>query len=259
MKKFILLCIIAWLFPIAYFWIFKGDAIFYSLVFLHGWYNLFAVVVSFIIGARNYFGAFKWITPLVIGVMNAMTYLVTFGLNNDIQTGAFDSIGIDIRDVINHAILSLVGLVAGVLIGFIATRAKEQETKWFLFKIPSWMWGVFLAWIFPIVKYWILDFDTGLFFLFLYIWYMVLAFSTSVIIGSRDSAKVHKWLQIGILFLMNVGVYPLTVGLVELQKGGSVQDGIDNKYIVAQAVMIAVGFLIGVLVCYVRSKKTIKA
>ena len=259
MKKFICKCIIAWLFPVVYFWLFKGaiNPIVYSLVLLHGWYNAFSVVVSFIIGKHDYFGIFKWLTPLVIGVMNAMTHPATFGLLNDINTGIFDSIGIDVNEVINHVILSVVGLVAGVIIRFIVNRAKEQEAKCMLFKIPSWMWGVFIAWIFPIMKYWILNVDTAWFFLFLYTWYMILAFCASVLIGRQGSAGVYKWLQVVILLLMNVGVYPLTVGLVVVENT-IVKDGIDVKYIIAQVIIAAVGLLIGKLVYYICNKKAIK-
>ncbi len=257
MQKFICRCVIAWIFPIAYFWLFKSDAMFYSIVFLHGWYNVFAVVTAFLIGKRNYFGIFKWIAPLVIGVMNVMTYPVTFGLLHDINYGKFEFFDIDIRTLIHHVVLSFVGLVAGVIIGFIVNRAKEQESKSVLFNIPGWMWGVFIAWIFPIIKFWVFDFDTIFFSVFLYIWYMLLAFLASALIGRRGSPGVHKWLQAVILLLMNMVVYPLTVGLVEMQKG-SMKDLIDIKYIVAQVIIVAVGFLMGMSVCYICNRKAIK-
>lgn len=122
MRKFIWINLLVWIFPIALFWLFKGviNPILYSIIFLHGWYNIFALLISFLIGKRDYFGRFKWIVPFVIGVMNAATHPATFGLANTIVSGNINLI--DIRDVINHTILSIIGLLLGVFAHYLCNR-----------------------------------------------------------------------------------------------------------------------------------------
>lgn len=258
-KKFLLISLLVWAFPIVVFWCFKGvlNPMLYSIIFWHGWYNVYAVVVSFVVGKNNVFGAFKWFVPLIIGVLNAMTYPVTFGLANDINTGVFDSMEIDIRYLINYVILSIVGVVAGVIIGFIVNGAKDRDYNGFLFIIPGWMWGFIIAWLFPIIKFGATDFQPEFFSIFLYIWYMLLAFSVSILIGRGGSVGVHKSLQVVILLLLNTGVYPLTVGIVEMQNGSALEL-IDVKYCVCQVAITAVGFFIGMLIYYVCNRKVIK-
>lgn len=111
-----------WTLSLVFFWFFTdpGDALGYSFLF-----HLFLIpgitlLLSLIIGLRNYWGVFKWLAAAVFGVMYMLAGYTTFSLANMLS---FDKLNLpQFSMFIQGTIVSLVGLALGTIIRRI--RAK---------------------------------------------------------------------------------------------------------------------------------------
>ena len=107
-----------WILSLMVFWIFMdgADAIAYSLIFLYTLLPLTTFGVSFLIGKNNFFGKWRWASPVFFGLMLMLAEYLTFSLSNMISI-SFARINIpSVELFIAGAVVSLIGLGIGHLI-----------------------------------------------------------------------------------------------------------------------------------------------
>ena len=119
----VLTYLVIWAISIIVFWFFTSgsDAMGYSLMFLWILLPVTTFVVSLFIGRNNYWGKWKWFSPLVLGVMYMLAEYATFQSSNMI---AFDKINAPRWEMIlSGGIISIIGLS----IGEIANLCKRKK------------------------------------------------------------------------------------------------------------------------------------
>lgn len=101
-----------WSISLASFWLFyKGDALGHSIIFLYIILPITTLVLSFIIGKNNYWGKWKWVSPIAFGVMYMLADYTTFSLSNMI---AFEKFNMPQFGMIPAgAIVSVLGMCMG--------------------------------------------------------------------------------------------------------------------------------------------------
>jgi len=106
-----------WAFALIAFWLLgaRSDAMGYSIMYLWLLLPVSTFVISLLIGKNNYFGRWKWITPVVIGVMYMLAEYGTFSTANMVAFGKFNMP--DFSMILIGAIIAFVGLGIGWLLG----------------------------------------------------------------------------------------------------------------------------------------------
>ena len=113
-----------WVLSVISFWLVEGgmDKSGYSLAVMWGVLPVTFFVTSFIIGIRNYYGKFKWITALCFGIMFALVGSVTvITANNAMYKSVMWP---DFTKLPIGLLISIVGLVIGTVI-----RNKEKKQR----------------------------------------------------------------------------------------------------------------------------------
>ncbi len=102
-----------WAFALIAFWFFTNptDAMGYSLMYLWVLLPTVTFVISLLIGKNNYFGKWKWMFTLLLGIMYMLAEYATFSAANMIS---FDKINMpEFTMILAGAIISAVGLAIG--------------------------------------------------------------------------------------------------------------------------------------------------
>ena len=119
----VLAYLVIWSISIVVFWFFTSgsDAMGYSLMFLWILLPVTTFVVSLFIGRNTYWGKWKWLTPLVMGIMYMLAEYATFQCSNMI---AFDKINTPSWGMIlAGGVISAIGMS----IGEIANLCKKKK------------------------------------------------------------------------------------------------------------------------------------
>lgn len=111
-----------WLFSVVMFWLFHSSsiALLYSAIVNFVLLPGASFVVSFLSGHKDYFGRWKWITPLVFGIMHGLNWSMTFGLSNTLVTGNINLPNIEQMSI--SAVLSVIGLVIGTIAKYVKKK-----------------------------------------------------------------------------------------------------------------------------------------
>lgn len=121
----VLTYLVIWSISIVVFWFFTSgsDAMGYSLMFLWILLPVTTFVVSLFIGRNTYWGKWKWLTPLVMGIMYMLAEYATFQCSNMI---AFDKINTPSWGMIlAGGVISAIGMS----IGEIANLCKKKVSE----------------------------------------------------------------------------------------------------------------------------------
>lgn len=118
-----------WAFALIVFWFFISptDAMGYSLVFLWIILPIAMIVISLFIGKNNHFGQWKWLLPILSGIMYTLAEYATFGMKNMI---ANDFVRINVPHfemLLMGALFTSIGLGIGSLIDY--RKSKNHQTK----------------------------------------------------------------------------------------------------------------------------------
>ena len=108
--------LVIWSISIIVFWFFTSgsDAMGYSLMFLWILLPITTFVVSLFIGRNTYWGKWKWLTPLVMGIMYMLAEYATFQCSNMI---AFDKINTPSWGMIlAGGVISAIGMSIGEIV-----------------------------------------------------------------------------------------------------------------------------------------------
>lgn len=111
-----LLYVLVWTFSIVYFWLFlePSDAMGYSLVFLWIVIPVITIAVSIVEGMKNWFGRFKWLTSVILGLMYMLSGYLTFDLANTLTTDHLNMPRIEMLFIGTG--IALAGMLVGCLI-----------------------------------------------------------------------------------------------------------------------------------------------
>ncbi len=86
LSEIILICVYLFIWAISeiVFWFFSepSDAMGYSLMFIWILMPVTTFIVSLIIGKNGYFGRFRWVIPVILGIMFMLVPYSTFGASN---------------------------------------------------------------------------------------------------------------------------------------------------------------------------------
>ncbi len=105
-----------WTLSLVSFWFFTdpGDALGYGFIFHLILIPGITLFLSLIIGLRNYWGVYKWLSAVVFGIMYMLAEYTTFSLANML---AFDKLNFPhFSMIIQGAIIALAGLALGTII-----------------------------------------------------------------------------------------------------------------------------------------------
>lgn len=107
-----------WILSLMVFWIFMegSDAIAYSLIFLYTLLPLTTFGLSFLIGKNNFFGKWRWASPVFFGLMLMLAEYLTFSLSNMISISFARINAPSVELFIAGAVVSLLGLGIGYCI-----------------------------------------------------------------------------------------------------------------------------------------------
>lgn len=114
-----------WVLSVGIFWIFKNfiSPLIYYVFILFLLLPGAAVVISIIFGKNGYWGNWKWIIPVFVGIMNGGCWMATFGFANTLETGRFNLP--DINQIIFVAVLSAIGILIGACVRKVKNRQHE--------------------------------------------------------------------------------------------------------------------------------------
>ena len=113
-----------WAFALIAFWLLgaRSDAMGYSIMYLWLLLPVTTFVISLLIGKNNYFGRWKWITPVVMGMMYMLAEYGTFSTANMVAFAKFNMP--DFSMILIGAIIAFIGLSIGWLLG--QRKAKQK-------------------------------------------------------------------------------------------------------------------------------------
>jgi transcriptional regulator with XRE-family HTH domain len=117
-----------WVFSLIVFWFFISptDAMGYSLVFLYMILPITMIVISLFIGKNNHFGKWKWLLPIISGVMYMLAQYATFSMKNMIAND-FTRINLpNFEMILIGGILTAIGLGIGSLIYHRKSKNKDN-------------------------------------------------------------------------------------------------------------------------------------
>ena len=112
-----------WAISLSTFWLFsKGDALGHTIMFLYIVLPVTTFAVSFIIGRNDYWGKWKWLSPIAFGIMYMLADYTTFSTANML---AFEKLNMPQWGMIPvGAIISLLGISIGFGIYWLNSRKK---------------------------------------------------------------------------------------------------------------------------------------
>ncbi len=121
----ILSYLMIWAASLIVFWFFisGSDAMGYGLMFLYILLPVTTLVISFLIGKRDYWGRMKWVSPLALGIMYMLAEYATFNAANMAMTGRINMPHFEMLPL--GGAFSLIGLAAGSWLHIRKTR-KER-------------------------------------------------------------------------------------------------------------------------------------
>ena len=109
------------------FWFFTDgeDALGYSIMFLGVLLPITTFVISFLIGKNGYWGKWKWLAPIIFGIMYMLAEYATFSTANMV---AFDKINTpDFGMIPVGIIISLLGMGLGACIKFFRKKINAKR------------------------------------------------------------------------------------------------------------------------------------
>lgn len=120
----IVVYLVIWAIALIVFWFFTSgsDAMAYSIMFLWGLLPIVTLVLSLLIGKNNYWGRYKWLSPVVFGIMYMLAYYATFSTANMVANGMVHAP--DFMMIVYGVVFSLVGLAIGSAINFLQGGRK---------------------------------------------------------------------------------------------------------------------------------------
>jgi len=128
-RKLVWIAILLWILPIVAFWLLFRIAYepMLFLLIVYAWYPIIACVISYRIASKNYFGVWKWLSPVAFGVLNASVYYLTYGITNALSMSnvAWD----DKSNLVISAIASIIGLGIGLLIKSPDKRLERKQVQ----------------------------------------------------------------------------------------------------------------------------------
>lgn len=123
----VLSTLVIWAVAVAVFWLVidGSDAMGYSLVFTWVLLPVTMFVVSLITAKRGFFGRFKWLEPVIFGIMYMLSGYVTFDVANmtafkTVRWPDFGMLPVGIA-------VSLAGIGAGLLIKKLSEKKKNRQ------------------------------------------------------------------------------------------------------------------------------------
>lgn len=122
----VLTYLVIWAVSLVVFWFFtsSSDAMGYSLIFLWILLPVTTFVISICIGKNNYWSRWKWLSPIIFGIMYMFAEYGTFGVANMVANSAPTSI-LRMEMVLSGAIISVIGLGIGAIIRKIVVKVGE--------------------------------------------------------------------------------------------------------------------------------------
>ena len=105
--------LVIWAFSLIFFWFFTSgsDAMGYSLMFLAILLPVTTFILSLLIGKGDHWGGYKWISPLIFGLMYMLAEYGTFSAANMVSFDKFNLPSLGMIPV--GAIISLLGIGLG--------------------------------------------------------------------------------------------------------------------------------------------------
>lgn len=106
------------------FWVFHGmvNPMLYAMTTGAVIFPIPSIVISFFIGRYDYWGNFKWISPILFGFSYTFWGACTYDLANTLSAGHLNPLNLDV--IPYGAIFSVVGLIVGSII-----RYKKKNRK----------------------------------------------------------------------------------------------------------------------------------
>lgn len=120
----LLIYLSVWCVTVAIFWLFINNplVILFGVIVFRVLLPVTTFVVSILIGANDHWGKYKWITPIVLGIMYILCGYATFSVANTIASGNINVP--EVKLAFPAAIISIVGLAIGVGIDYFKKRRK---------------------------------------------------------------------------------------------------------------------------------------
>lgn len=104
-----------------------SDAMAFAMLFIMGLLPLTAFAESVIIGANHFWGNWKWLVPILFGVMWSLAGYATFNAANMMTTGNFYPP--DLSTVPYGVLHSLAGIAIGSAVRFIKGKIRRNENE----------------------------------------------------------------------------------------------------------------------------------
>ena len=122
--------LVIWAFSLIFYWFFTSgsDAMGYSLIFLWILLPVTTFILSLLIGKGDHWGRYKWISPLIFGLMYMLAEYGTFSAANMVSFDKFNlpSLGM----IPAGAIISLLGIGLGTVIRKFRSRQKTNSSTY---------------------------------------------------------------------------------------------------------------------------------
>lgn len=121
--------LLIWASSLIVFWFFTedSDAMGYSLMFLIILLPVTTYAISMIIGLNNLFGKWKWLTPIILGIMYVLLDYATFSAANMTAFNKLNAPTLEAFPMI--ALISLFGLSIGSLNYYIQAKRNEKKSN----------------------------------------------------------------------------------------------------------------------------------
>lgn len=110
----IIIYLSVWCVTVAIFWLFVNNplVILFGVIVFRVLLPITTFVVSVLIGANDHWGKYKWIAPVILGIMYILCGYATFSVANTIASGNINMP--EVKLAFPAAIISVVGLAIGV-------------------------------------------------------------------------------------------------------------------------------------------------
>lgn len=117
--------LVIWLAAVLYSWIFMdpGDALGYSIVVFWLLLPIATFVLSVMLGKRDAWGKYKWLSAIYFGIMLMLAEYMTFSLANMLAFPKFNMPAFELFFI--GAVISLIGLAIGAVVHAIQFRRAK--------------------------------------------------------------------------------------------------------------------------------------
>ena len=117
----ILLYLLIWAICIGVFWVFSSmDEFVYSIAFLFFTVPVSIFITSFLIGKNDYWGVYKWCSPILFGLTYMLSEYFTFSMANNLTFHHTNSP--EWMMIVNGAIVSLIGMAIGMAVSGVSNE-----------------------------------------------------------------------------------------------------------------------------------------